>query len=387
MPRFLLVCLVLADALAVPTTATEEVEARFMLKGHSHSEPDPPALGPEVGTAQTPSTQWVNGGDSAVELTSSDQPAPSEAANRAIRFGAELRITITPTLSPFLILPTLPLYLSECKPLSPLVFLLPPRPDGSGVRPSTDEVGIEGWNETNDSYGFTYVKDSKGSKKSVLVKCLVTGDDLIVDALDIGLGERKPMNHQININDYDGGSGGTNYSRMYKNFTELVRSLNSSILAKLESLSTMPSGSTPSLPRSKESVESECDKGDPRVRVLEPQVPQQLPPVLVYPQVPSLGSSDLYPGPAIGVYPSWSTGIGGGMLLGPNDPSWFSGTYGEQIGVPGGVPGVPPGARFDPYGPPGVSGFEPNRFVRVPRRSGGGAHPDLEHFRDDSDMI
>lgn len=26
--------------------------------------------------------------------------------------------------------------------------------------------------------------------------------------------------------------------------------------------------------------------------------------------------------------------------------------------------GVPPGARFDPYGPPGVPGFEPNRFVR-----------------------
>lgn len=26
--------------------------------------------------------------------------------------------------------------------------------------------------------------------------------------------------------------------------------------------------------------------------------------------------------------------------------------------------GVPPGARFDPIGPPGVPGFEPNRFVR-----------------------
>lgn len=26
--------------------------------------------------------------------------------------------------------------------------------------------------------------------------------------------------------------------------------------------------------------------------------------------------------------------------------------------------GVPPGARFDPYGPPGVPGFEPGRFVR-----------------------
>lgn len=26
--------------------------------------------------------------------------------------------------------------------------------------------------------------------------------------------------------------------------------------------------------------------------------------------------------------------------------------------------GVPPGARFDPYGPPGIPGFEPNRFAR-----------------------
>ena len=30
--------------------------------------------------------------------------------------------------------------------------------------------------------------------------------------------------------------------------------------------------------------------------------------------------------------------------------------------------GVPQGARFDPYGPPGVPGFEPNRFARYVRR-------------------
>jgi proteasome inhibitor subunit 1 (PI31) len=35
------------------------------------------------------------------------------------------------------------------------------------------------------------------------------------------------------------------------------------------------------------------------------------------------------------------------------------------VGVPdtGGI-GVVPGARFDPYGPPGVPGFERNRFAR-----------------------
>ena len=47
--------------------------------------------------------------------------------------------------------------------------------------------------------------------------------------------------------------------------------------------------------------------------------------------------------------------------------------------------GVPPGARFDPYGPPGVPGFEPNKFARNPRRPGYDAHPDLQHFRRDAD--
>lgn len=53
----------------------------------------------------------------------------------------------------------------------------------------------------------------------------------------------------------------------------------------------------------------------------------------------------------------------------------------ERAGFLGGLPGVPPGARFDPYGPPDVPGFEPARFIRQPRRPGGGAHPDLEHFQ------
>jgi proteasome inhibitor subunit 1 (PI31) len=54
------------------------------------------------------------------------------------------------------------------------------------------------------------------------------------------------------------------------------------------------------------------------------------------------------------------------FCTGPNDPRW--GPVGVprpgHPGVGGGVPGVPPGARFDPFGPPGVPGFEPNRFTR-----------------------
>lgn len=28
--------------------------------------------------------------------------------------------------------------------------------------------------------------------------------------------------------------------------------------------------------------------------------------------------------------------------------------------------GIPPGARYDPIGPPDVPGFEPGRFIRYP---------------------
>ncbi|KAI3742199.1 hypothetical protein L1987_59879 [Smallanthus sonchifolius] len=51
------------------------------------------------------------------------------------------------------------------------------------------------------------------------------------------------------------------------------------------------------------------------------------------------------------------------------------------------IRGVPPGARFDPFGPPDVPGFEPNRFTRNPHRPPGGTHPDLEHFNNGSDFI
>ena len=50
--------------------------------------------------------------------------------------------------------------------------------------------------------------------------------------------------------------------------------------------------------------------------------------------------------------------------------------------------GVPFGARYDPIGPPGVPGFEPERFMppRQPRQPGQnwpGNHPDLPPHRND----
>lgn len=56
-----------------------------------------------------------------------------------------------------------------------------------------EEVGIDGWNEMEDRYGFLYFKEEKGRKMHVLVKALVIGDKLPVDVVD--LGEQKELLH------------------------------------------------------------------------------------------------------------------------------------------------------------------------------------------------
>ncbi|XP_022767616.1 probable proteasome inhibitor isoform X2 [Durio zibethinus] len=199
--------------------------------------------------------------------------------------------------------------------------------------PSTDEVGIDKWNEFEDHYAFVYINPEKGTNK-VLIKCLVMNGQLLVDAL--AHGSSQPVHLEIDLETGEG---------------------------------------------------SRRDVNDAGVRINEPTGPQPHPSGVFIPSINPIGGSDLFPGPGAGMYPTRGDFGGGGMLLGPNDPRWFGGVGGEH-GFPGAQPGVPPGARFDPYGPPGVPGFEPNRFFRnPPRRPGGGTHPDLEHFGGGSDYI
>lgn len=240
---------------------------------------------------------------------------------------------------------------------------------------STDEVGIERWNELQDDYAFVYFNPEKGSKK-VLVKCLVMNDKLLVAALADGASE--PIHLEINVEDCVAENGGTNYSGQFKNLDKLVKTLDKDILSKLDGSSDKPTSSE-TRPGQRQNL------NEPGMGVAEPQHSQTYPAGLVYPPVNPIGGSDLFPGPGAGMYPTRGDFGSGSMLLGPNDPRWFGGVGGDPS-FPGGQPGVPPGARFDPYGPPGVPGFEPNRFTRMPRRPGGGTHPDLQHFGTGSDF-
>ncbi|KAF2306208.1 hypothetical protein GH714_015734 [Hevea brasiliensis] len=212
------------------------------------------------------------------------------------------------------------------------------------------------------------------------MKCLVMNDKLLIDALADGASE--PVHLEIDVVDFVGENGGANYSAQFKNMDKLVKNIDAEILSKLDGSSSKASSSS-----NRPNDGSRRDIKEPGIRITEPtgpQIHQIQPSGIIYPPVNPVGGSDLFPGPGGGMYPMrGGFGTGGSMLLGPNDPHWFSG----ESNFPGGQPGVPPGARFDPYGPPGVPGFEPNRFVRNPRRPGRDTHPDLEHFRSDSDFI
>ncbi|KAF8016603.1 hypothetical protein BT93_H1966 [Corymbia citriodora subsp. variegata] len=246
--------------------------------------------------------------------------------------------------------------------------------------PSTEEVGIERWNEADDEYAFVYV--SPEDSKKVLVKCLAMDDKLAVDALKDGAAE--PVHLEIDVHEFIVEDGAANYSGQFKNLDKLVKSLDTEILSKLNG-SSRPSSSTNAVGR-ENGGGSRQRTNEPGLAAREPWGPQ-VHPGLVCPPVYPLGGNDLFPGPGAGIYPTrGGHGSSGSMLLGPNDRSWFGGDAGHP-GFPGVQLGVPPGARFDPYGPSGVPGFEPSRFVRNPRGPGGGTHPDLEHFRDGSDFI
>ncbi|OEL24691.1 putative proteasome inhibitor [Dichanthelium oligosanthes] len=244
-----------------------------------------------------------------------------------------------------------------------------------------EEVGIDGWNSMENCYAFLYRKEEKGKKKRVLVKCLVIGELLAIDVLDLEAQDKGPYNIQINVKDFFSEEQAKNYGDMYKNFAGLIETVNSDVLCKLDGKDDgAVAGKNPDSTAKNPDAESSSS-----IRSSENPGPTTDSSGLIYPPIAPLGSDDLYPGPGAGFYPHSGIGGGGSMHVGPNDPRFFpSNPFPAPFGGPG---SVPPGGRYDPIGPPGVPGFEPSSFVRRPRRPpGGSTHPDLEFFQQGPDF-
>ncbi|CAN6211912.1 unnamed protein product [Urochloa humidicola] len=247
-----------------------------------------------------------------------------------------------------------------------------------------EEVGIDGWNSMENCYAFLYSKEEKGKKKRVLVKCLVIGELLAIDVLDLEALDKGPYNVQINVKDFFSEEQPKNYGDMYKNFAGLIETVNSNVLCKLDGKDDgAVAGKNPDDKDKHPSAESSSSihsSENPGPRTTDPSG-------IIYPPIAPLGSDDLFPGPGAGFFPHSGIGSGGSMHVGPNDPRFFPSN--PSFPAPFGGPGsVPPGGRYDPIGPPGVPGFEPSSFVRRPRRPpGGSTHPDLEFFQQGPDYL
>ncbi|KAI5071030.1 hypothetical protein GOP47_0013281 [Adiantum capillus-veneris] len=248
-------------------------------------------------------------------------------------------------------------------------------PDLPAGDEEVEEVGIDGWNDMDGAYAFLYSgAGQEGLCKFVLVKCVTVDDKLIVAVTNEN--DKEALQLEIRVTDYVTPSEGTNYGQLYKRLNELVEQVNSSLLSKLSCPKDKPRIFSKMRDTKEVSIEEEVRQ--PSILVDEPAPSVR---GLRYPPVPGYGSSDLLPGAGAGVFPSsFDPGVGG-MLVGPNDPRWGSMGYGEMPTLPDTDRGIlPPGARYDPVGPPGFPGFEPGRFTRGRHPPGGGPNPDLEHF-------
>ncbi|KAI3875324.1 hypothetical protein MKX03_000751 [Papaver bracteatum] len=166
--------------------------------------------------------------------------------------------------------------------------------------PSDDEVPIEGWNQTEASYGFVYSKSigKDGVKFRILVKCLVMGDFLVVNSMSSKYPNKEPLSLQINVNDYNQGGDGErtkNFANQFKNFDELVNKLNLEMLRKLEdtpyetterssSSSSCSSSSSSSGPSFAEYLDDAWIRGPKKAFSSRPSTP--------HPDVGILGNSD-----------------------------------------------------------------------------------------------
>ncbi|XP_061993491.1 probable proteasome inhibitor [Rosa rugosa] len=90
---------------------------------------------------------------------------------------------------------------------------------------STEEVGIEKWNELENEYAFVHL-----NSKKVLVKCLVIDGTLSVDTLAEGASQN--VHYEFKVSDYVQENEGSNYSSQFKNL-DIYQSLLVRVIWKL----------------------------------------------------------------------------------------------------------------------------------------------------------
>eukprot|EP01102_Stenamoeba_stenopodia_P006750 TRINITY_DN1881_c0_g1_i1.p1 TRINITY_DN1881_c0_g1~~TRINITY_DN1881_c0_g1_i1.p1 ORF type:complete len:317 (+),score=46.20 TRINITY_DN1881_c0_g1_i1:91-1041(+) len=216
-----------------------------------------------------------------------------------------------------------------------------------------------GWNNERDSYSFRYKHNQ--SSLTFMFKLLVLGDALLIHCMT--LEDSKIQSIEVKISDFINPTADlTNYSNLYQNVKRLYDNLQVDILNKV----------APGL--GKEGYEpgpvQQTDLRDNTSRTQRPPLHFDTPlagerPGYVHPpRFPMPGVMGPFAPIAPGG-PGYPDPDGYGNLIGPHHPGFgmqirdprygYDDGSGMYPGIPGRLPpgAVPPGARFDPFGPTG----------------------------------
>jgi len=237
---------------------------------------------------------------------------------------------------------------------------------------SRSEEGVdlfvpEGWNQSEDCYVFTY-KHAKSSMTFV-IKSLVMGQSLLINGT--ALEDKKVHSFEIDLLDHiRKGADMRDYNNIYKDTRELLRSYKVNVLDKL--LPGINKDGYDTSNHNQNTTQHIRDTSTPDPLRVDPLRvdPLRVDPLRVDPLrddrgyrgggVPPyfpIGGGDLHPdfgGIHIPSIPGIGGGYnGGGSHVGPQHPIFGNPSrdpYYQDDNSPLRRP--PPGARFDPYGPP-----------------------------------
>jgi proteasome inhibitor subunit 1 (PI31) len=268
--------------------------------------------------------------------------------------------------------------------------------EGADWGTDREEVATSDWDSLEGAYAFRY-QDSQGSRSPLYVKCLSAGPQLLVhwvpggSAAAVNTGSSpEPHTLELEVGAYTTDAPAA--PACYKDADKLVQQLSQCFSGALGSgKAGTAAGAAAAAGSSGRQGEAATASGSGRAEREDPLREPAGVSGIGYrpPGIPvGIGADDVVPpgvpppgyggGPGFpGLMEPGPLRGGGGMHVGPGDPIFGSGRMGGGVGGPPGhgpgMPGLPPGARWDPIAPPGMRGFHPDDYQQQPGR----VHPDM----------